>query len=153
MKNIGCVYFFKHVGLSPVKIGYSENESPESRFKQFKTYAPFGAELLGFIPSDNARKLELYFHNKYAQYRLKGEWFELTLDQIDAEIKIHTEIEAINIRNNMKLDNLMFRNETSSKKEHFLREYHKNKPINVSQVAKRYKVSRMAVYKWMKAWD
>jgi len=30
----GCVYFFRHIGLTPVKIGFSTNESPFDRFEQ-----------------------------------------------------------------------------------------------------------------------
>ena len=45
----GCVYFFRHIGLTPVKIGFSTHESPIGRFEQFKTYAPYGSEIIGFI--------------------------------------------------------------------------------------------------------
>jgi len=74
----GCVYFFRHIGLSPVKIGYSENESPINRFNQFKTYAPFGSEILGFIQTYNANELESNLHRKFSSKRLLGEWFEIT---------------------------------------------------------------------------
>ena len=47
-ENKGCVYFFRHIGLSPIKIGYSTHESPLDRFNQFKTYAEF----------EKAKKLE-----------------------------------------------------------------------------------------------
>ena len=65
----GCVYFFKHIGLTPIKIGYSENESPFNRFTQFKTYAPYGSEILGFIIISDAKELETLLHKKYASKR------------------------------------------------------------------------------------
>ena len=68
----GCVYFFKHVGLSPIKIGYTENESPINRFETFKTYAPYGAEIVGFFRCNNPLKIEAELHFKYSHRRLKG---------------------------------------------------------------------------------
>ena len=90
-KKDGCVYFFKHTGLEPVKIGYCLTNDPHKRFNQFRTYAPFGGDLIGFEKSSMAFELEQGIHDKYKEKRLKGEWFLLT----DEEIK--TELE--NIRN------------------------------------------------------
>lgn len=99
----GCVYFFKHVGLSPIKIGYSTNTSPIGRFDQFKTYAPFGAELIGFIKTHNAKELETQLHQKFAQSRLVGEWFEMTIPDAEKWIKFYSDIEDIQEMNNFQV--------------------------------------------------
>lgn len=82
----GCVYFFKHIGLNPIKIGYSDNESPFDRFTQFKTYAPFGAEIIGFVICEKPYEVEQYLHEKYCIYRLEGEWFDVDINLIKNEI-------------------------------------------------------------------
>jgi hypothetical protein len=99
----GCVYFFRHIGLSPVKIGYSESESPYKRFEQFKTYAPFGAELLGFIRTVRAKDLETELHNKYSRDRIKGEWFEITKQEVDKCISFYSNLEDIEEMNNFQV--------------------------------------------------
>ena len=83
----GCVYFFKHIGLSPVKIGYSTRKSPTSRFNQFKTYAPYGAEMLGFFFNlMSLRRSRAFFMRKYKPFRLDGEWFDISEDKVFKEI-------------------------------------------------------------------
>ena len=99
----GCVYFFRHVGLSPVKIGYSENESPISRFNQFKTYAPYGSEILGFIIISDSRQLENDLHKKYSSKRLNGEWFDLTEEEVNKEIDFYTNVADIKDRNEFQI--------------------------------------------------
>jgi len=100
----GCVYFFRHIGLSPIKIGYSENESPYKRFEQFKTYAPFGAELIGFIRTFEAKKLETDLHKKYARDRIKGEWFEITKEEAEKCIQFYSNIEDIEEMNKFQIE-------------------------------------------------
>jgi hypothetical protein len=102
-KEKGCVYFFKHTGLEPIKIGYSSNISPIARFEQFKTYAPFGAELIGFIQSFEPKKLETKLHKRYKLNRLKGEWFNISLKDVKSEIKFHTNIEDAKEENNFQI--------------------------------------------------
>jgi len=99
----GCVYFFRHIGLSPIKIGYSENESPIFRFDQFKTYAPFGAELIGFIPSEKAKLLETELHIKYSRDRIKGEWFEITKEEAEKCISFYSNINDIEEMNSFQI--------------------------------------------------
>lgn len=99
----GCVYFFRHIGLSPIKIGYSENESPSFRFEQFKTYAPFGAELIGFIRTENAKSLETELHKKYSRDRIKGEWFEISKEEAEKCIKFHSNILDIEEMNRFQI--------------------------------------------------
>ena len=86
----GCVYFFRHLGLKPVKIGFSSDETPHKRFNSFKTYAPFGAELLGFIRTVNPMGVEGRLHKKFDNRRLEGEWFDISLEEVEFEIKHNT---------------------------------------------------------------
>jgi hypothetical protein len=95
----GCIYFFKHVGLDPIKIGFTTNESPIERFKQFGTYAPYGSEIVGFAQVENAKKTETDLHVKYSNKRLVGEWFDITIQEAEKELRVlrsKTEIEKRN---------------------------------------------------------
>ena len=86
----GCVYFFKHKNWSPIKIGYSSNESPINRFTQFKTYAPFGCQIVGFIKTYEAKELETKLHNQFEAFRLEGEWFSISEDVVYDLIDLHS---------------------------------------------------------------
>ena len=99
----GCVYFFKHTGLEPIKIGYSTNESPLDRFYQFKTYAPYGAEIIGFIRATKAKELETKLHYKYSNKRLEGEWFDITIEEVKKEIKLHEDIQESLLKSEFQL--------------------------------------------------
>lgn len=88
-KEKGCVYFFKHSGLNPIKIGYSKSESPLLRFNQFKSYAPYGAEIVGFIKTYEPARLEKMLHQKYMHKKMEGEWFNISVEDVENEILIH----------------------------------------------------------------
>ena len=103
IKTKGCVYFFRHIGLTPVKIGFSNNESPISRFDQFKTYAPYGSEILGFIQTFDAKELETTLHERFSQHRLNGEWFEITQEQCENVINFYSNIEDIKEKNDFQI--------------------------------------------------
>ena len=64
-----------------VKIGFSKN--PEQRLKQLQTGACHPLRIYRMIPT-GTRALETVLHKQYQEYRRQGEWFELTLDQVDA---------------------------------------------------------------------
>ena len=104
MEEKGCVYFFRHVGLTPTKIGYSINQSPMDRFEQFQTYAPYGAQLVGFIPAVDAKALETELHQKFAHARMKGEWFELDEDTIQKTIRFYSNLEDIEAKNAFEIE-------------------------------------------------
>lgn len=86
----GYVYFFKHVGLSPVKVGMTTSETVTNRFESFKTYAPYGAEILGYIETENPLKLEQLIHNQFKEKRLQGEFFEISTDIVNSLILKHS---------------------------------------------------------------
>lgn len=107
MKNQerGCVYFFKHIGIDPIKIGFSTSESPIDRLESFKTYAPYGAELIGFIRTRDAKMLESLLHKKFSSNRLNGEWFDISMQQVKGCIKYYSSIED---QNEQSLFNIEF---------------------------------------------
>jgi len=83
----GCVYFIKHKGLDGVKIGFSNNETPSKRVRDMETYTPTGVDFLGLIITNNPAKVEKELHKKYADKRMVGEFFDISLDEIDFEVK------------------------------------------------------------------
>ena len=122
--NKGCVYFFKHKNLKPIKIGYSKHKTPVGRLNQFNTYAPFGVEMIGYIQIIDAFKVEKYLHKKYSAYRLNGEWFNIDEVTVKKEIIYYNKLnskdvyfdnynlKAIfkNLHINIKIDNDVFYN-------------------------------------------
>lgn len=166
MKNEkkGCVYFFRHVGLEPIKIGYSENPSPINRFYQFKTYAPFGAEIIGFIQTEEAKEIESKLHQKYSSKRLEGEWFLLSEEDCCKEIEFYTDKEDIKQRNNFQIAWAKYLSKKESEKQLFLTEvkinnkdkfssfkklYLENNNLNRTQISKIYGVSGRTIIRWI----
>ena len=162
----GCVYFFRHVGLTPIKIGYSTNESPINRFNQFKTYAPYGSELLGFIIISDAKELETLLHRKYASKRLNGEWFDLTEDEVNKEIDFYTNVSDIKDRNDFQIawakqiedrknkivDEIKTDDFKKIKKTNidlFFERYSENNNLSVTNEANYFNVSRRCIYDWI----
>lgn len=127
----GCVYFFKHIGLTPVKIGYSANESPLERFYQFKTYAPYGSEIIGFIITPDAKQLESTLHEKFSQNRLCGEWFEIKKEECENVILYYSNIEDIKEKNDFQI-------EWAKKVNNRNRNY--NKVIDIEQISVKGKI-------------
>lgn len=159
----GCVYFFKHVGLKPIKIGYSENESPSGRFNQFKTYAPFGAECLGFITTSTPNDLERELHKKFSANRLEGEWFDISIKEVNNVIENYSSREQLKEISDFQIYYMKMKqseNETninkkdityltnSEKKQIFINELNKNGNVNKLQFAHIYKISRQTLNRW-----
>ena len=167
-KKKGCVYFFRHVGLKPIKIGFSSNVSPLKRFNQFKTYAPFGAEIIGFIQTDEAKEIEKLLHIKFSNKRLDGEWFDISEKECLSEIDFYTSKEDIKERNNFQIawakkliiekesyiaksdNNLLSTLSYKEKFEYFKKQYNKNNTINKKEYSKILNVSRRSIYNWLK---
>lgn len=64
-----------------IKIGYSEDV--QRRFNLLNTSSPVALELLWFLKSARARAIEAKLHNLYASKRIRGEWFALTIDDVE----------------------------------------------------------------------
>lgn len=99
---MGCVYFFKHNGIKPIKIGMSKHDFPSERFRQMKTYSPFGAKIIRVIKTNNPESLERDFHDIYDSKRLLGEWFDLS----DEDLGFVLESESL-IENWLKINGLI----------------------------------------------
>ena len=67
------VYIIQSIIGGPIKIGKSNNI--DERFKQIQNMSPFKLRIIKVFENvlDN---FEIYLHNKYAQERLHGEWFD-----------------------------------------------------------------------------
>lgn len=81
----GCVYLVK-LGKH-YKIGISKN--PKDRLKEF-TLLPYELEEIIVKEVNNYELVEEKLHTKYKDFRVRGEWFELSLEQVE-EIKQYLE--------------------------------------------------------------
>ena len=69
-----AVYFIRSGNF--IKIGYADD--PHRRLKQLQTGNPQRLELIGHIDGDMST--EAHIHGLFSDFRVKGEWFELTTD-------------------------------------------------------------------------
>lgn len=69
--NTGFVYIVQAPGIG-VKIGFSTN--PVARLPGIQTGCPVKVHIVGLILGD--RLLEKMLHQRLANYRLSGEWFD-----------------------------------------------------------------------------
>lgn len=74
--TVGYVYFIK-MG-NAVKIGFST--STGNRLQAIQTSCPEPAELIKVVPG--TMSTEFFFHDHFAKYRLRGEWFSLEGDLV-----------------------------------------------------------------------
>lgn len=93
------VYFIKHKGLSPIKIGKSTKDALKGRLGQLKTSSPYGIEIVGIIETCNAHKLENLLHKRFKAFRLNGEWFEISEDVVNGLLLQYQDKEFIDAKN------------------------------------------------------
>lgn len=77
----GYVYFVLVGSGDPfVKIGYSEYSSPFNRVVQLQVGCPYELKLMGIIKPKGriAKQLETEIHEDLKDFRIRGEWFEVT---------------------------------------------------------------------------
>jgi hypothetical protein len=67
----GYVYFFR--AGNTVKIGFTTN--PRERASKLQTTCPDKAFMAKFVKG--TPRTEKAFHDKFAEYRIRGEWFDL----------------------------------------------------------------------------
>jgi hypothetical protein len=70
-KGQGYVYFLR--AGNTVKIGFSKNL--QGRLEKLRNGNSFPVFICKFVNGD--RKTERSFHKRFAEYRLRGEWFDL----------------------------------------------------------------------------
>ena len=76
----GYVYLISGGGF--YKIGWAK-VTPK-RHKEITAKLPFDTEVLHTIKSDNARALESLWHRHFKGQRVRGEWFDLTNEDVAA---------------------------------------------------------------------
>lgn len=76
----GFVYLIKS-GRN-FKIGKAK--SVDLRYRQLKIQLPQAAEVIHRIKTDDPYGIEAYWHRRFADKRLNGEWFALSADDIKA---------------------------------------------------------------------
>ncbi len=78
--SVGFVYLLKS-DTGHFKIGRTID--PKSRSKTFGIQLPFEVEFLALISTEDMFSLETELHNRFAEKRLSGEWFNLSGDDIE----------------------------------------------------------------------
>lgn len=78
----GFVYVVKQVGGDHYKIGRTAD--PDDRLRTFNVKLPFPVEFEILIKCDDMYKLESDLHYQYASKRVRGEWFALDTDDLEA---------------------------------------------------------------------
>lgn len=81
--NSGLVYCIQAVNGGPIKIGASEN--PDKRLKELQTGHPHSLAIIGTFPG--GYRLEGQLHRYFADERTYGEWFDVSLPEIEAVIE------------------------------------------------------------------
>ncbi len=76
----GHVYLLKHENTC--KIGKSYDAS--RRYKEIKVQMPHDTEEIHVIETDDPSGIEAYWHNRFKNKRLNGEWFNLSKEDIKA---------------------------------------------------------------------
>lgn len=81
-KGSGYVYFIEAVGLSRVKIGFSED--PESRLRQLLTGSPVTLKIFAKMPGSQIMEKEI--HGRFQHLKVENEWFHFT-DEIKSYVE------------------------------------------------------------------
>ena len=72
----GFIYLIHAVGTDRYKIGLTTRH-PEARLSELNSsQSPFPLELVDWFETDNVTADEGYLHEKFASYRVHGEWFK-----------------------------------------------------------------------------
>ncbi|HEV2557371.1 MAG TPA: GIY-YIG nuclease family protein [Microvirga sp.] len=100
IRDMEFVYFIRCEGF--VKIGRAF--SPSARLRDFQVGSPFPLELLATEPGDDRREFAL--HHRFAEYRVRGEWFRLEGALLDYISGIREAESQENPTNGLSLDAL-----------------------------------------------
>lgn len=74
----GHVYLLKHG--SEYKIGRSTD--PTRRYKEIRVQMPLDTEEIHVIETDDTVGIEAYWHHRFSEKRLNGEWFRLSAHDV-----------------------------------------------------------------------
>jgi hypothetical protein len=75
----GFVYLLK-CEIGPYKIGRAKEVS--ERIKTLAIQLPFDVRLVHHFPADDCVAAEAFLHGRFADRRLRGEWFDLTEEDV-----------------------------------------------------------------------
>lgn len=78
----GFVYLLKHGTRREYKIGFTHN--PLRREGEVRVELPESLQPIHYIETDDPSGVESYWHRRFADKRLKNEWFALTADDVRA---------------------------------------------------------------------
>lgn len=76
--TVGHVYLLKHDKV--YKIGRSTDAA--RRYKEIRVQMPHKMEEVHVIETDDPSGIEAYWHNRFREKRLEGEWFALSADDV-----------------------------------------------------------------------
>jgi hypothetical protein len=79
------VYFVREASDGPIKIGRASQV--RRRVSQLQTGNSTSLQLLGWVNGESDPKLERELHLIYAESRFRGEWFQITQDQVLHELQ------------------------------------------------------------------
>lgn len=82
IRQQACFVYLVRAENGLVKIG--KTSDMERRFKTLDTMCPVDLEIVGCISSELADELEDKLHAEFDDVRVKGEWFALSLDNIES---------------------------------------------------------------------
>jgi len=98
-KIVGYVYFIKTVNNDFIKIGITKTDI-QRRFSNIQSGNMYKLKLLGFLPSENPKKLEKKIHQYFLKFKMQGEWFNITerrlfdaLDELNLSKKLQLKLE------------------------------------------------------------
>lgn len=154
--KLGCVYFIKHRNFPPIKIGFTSNETPESRVKCMETFSPYGVELLGVIICENPKAVEKDIHNMYSTQQLSGEWFDIDSEQAMECINYYQsklDSKDINFKILKVVHKKMFKAERISELKKFAqfeKIYKSGAKTTKTELAKTLGVTRQTLHLWAK---
>jgi Meiotically Up-regulated Gene 113 (MUG113) protein len=77
---IGHVYLLQH--QNAYKIGRSVDAT--QRYRQIRTQMPHETREIHLIETDDPAGIEAYWHNRFRDKRLQGEWFALSTEDVKA---------------------------------------------------------------------
>ena len=103
---MGCIYFIRHKGQEPIKIGLTSDTSPEKRMKSAETYSPWGIELVDVLETSLPVEMEKIIHSDFKEKRMNGEWFNISFKEVKETVEKYSNmllddfIHLINIKGN-----------------------------------------------------
>ena len=82
-KKKGYVYFIKVKGKDLFKIGITKQSNVVNRVANIQSSCPYLIELHSYYSSEDCEKEEVELHDRFKDKRTHGEWFNLTLNEVE----------------------------------------------------------------------